>query len=266
MNINLLNSNNYISLPKVGNNFADKICNDNYLTEDSFLKSTTVTFCQKTENKPQIVPIKNEQEYINTIEKIRSSKVFDFTVNKDIYKSIPAEQEGLLLYAGYGDLSDDINRFLSGRPMKTINKSVAKDVVRAVDYSLKELDKEYGKYKGIVYRQGFFPINSGQYVSTTEDPVIAATLRGGIYFNKDLQYYIIKTNNGHRINEFQKDMGSDYADEEEEILIPRTSKLKEIEHPTGELLQEKKKFIRILEKYNHEPIYNDSIVKVLVEV
>ena len=148
--------------------------------------------------------------------------------------------------------------------MKELDVEIAKDIVNVTDYALNKLDKKYGKYSGIVYRQGIVPENNKQYISTTTCPDIAATLYGGVCILNDLDFAIIKTKNGHKINEFQRHMESDYAEEEEEILIPRTSQFSEIESPQGKLLKEKNNFIKRLEKYAHKSI-NSSRIKVYEE-
>lgn len=191
--------------------------------------------------------------------------LFDIALNRQKYPKVKPNQEGLLLYAGYGDLSNDMNRFLSRREMYRMNPKQAEDVIRAFDYSLKKLDEEHGKYSGIVYRQGFFPQGQHQYISTTTDPVIAATMRGGICFNKNLEFAIIKAKNGHKINEFQRKMGSDYAEEEEEILLSRTAKFREITEPQGLYLNLKRNFHKLLETYAHQEI-SPSKIRIFEEI
>lgn len=185
--------------------------------------------------------------------------LFDIALNRQKYPNVKPNEEGLLLYAGYDDLSNDMNRFLSRREMYRMNPKQAEDVVRVFDYSLKKLDEQYGKYSGFVYRQGFFPLGQHQYVSTTTDPVIAATLRGGIYLNKNLEFSIVKVKNGHKINEFQRKMGADYAEEEEEILMSRTARYREITDPQGQFLMLKNKFHKLLETYAHQKILPSKI-------
>ena len=207
----------------------------------------------------------SEGEYKDILNKIRDYKgqdekpIFNFQYNLADYPKIKKDQEGLLLYAGCGDLSDEMNRFLSKRELKKLTPVQAKEVISAFDYSLNKLDEKFGKYSGIVYRQGFFEPGSQQYISTTTDPVIAATLRGGICMNKNLEFSLLKVKNGHKINEFQRKMGSDYAEEEEEILISGTSKLREVKTPYGQLLTLKNNFKKTLEDYAHQEINPDKI-------
>lgn len=214
--------------------------------------------------------IKNDKEYNQTLEKIYSYKnklgkpIYNYQQNITDYPKATKDEEGLLLYAGSSDIHDDINRYLSNRPMKELDIEISKDIINVIDYALNKLDKKYGKYSGIVYRQGIIPENNKQYISTTTCPDIAATLYGGACILNNLDFAIIKTKNGHKINEFQRDMESDYAEEEEEILLPRTSEFREIKSPQGELLKEKNNFVKILEMYAHKSI-NSSKVKVYEE-
>ena len=190
---------------------------------------------------------------------VNKQPIFNIELNRQMYPKIKKDQEGLLLYAGYTDLSDEMNRFLSKRELRKATPLMVTDAIRVFDYSLKKLDDKYGKYSGIVYRQGFFPLGQHQYISTTVDPVIAATLRGGICYNKNLEFSIIKAKNGHKINEFQKKMGSDYAEEEDEILLSRHSKFREITNPQGQFLQLKNKFHKMLETYAQGEVSKDKI-------
>lgn len=249
--------------PKIisfGNNFTK------HKTEYKFANS----YDSFTRNNCDNNEIKNDIEYNKTLEKIYSYKnksgklIYNYQQNIKDYPKVTKDEEGLLLYAGSSDIHDDINRYLSNRPMKELNGEIAKDIVNVTDYALNKLDKKYGKYSGIVYRQGIVPENNTQYISTSTCPDIAATLYGGVCILNDLDFAIIKTNNGHKINEFQRDMESEYAEDEEEILLPRTSKFNEIKHPQGELLKEKNNFIKILETYAHKTI-NPSRVKVYEE-
>ena len=209
--------------------------------------------------------ITSKYEYKNILNRIYNYKgydkkpLFDIDYNRAMYPKINPEHEGLLFYAGYADLSDDINRFLSKRELYKMTKPQAKDVVRVLDYSLQKLDEEFGKYSGVVYRQGFFPQGQHQFISATKEPVIAATLRGGIFMNKNLEFSIINTKNGHKITDFQRKMGCEYADEEEEILLSRKSKFKEIIDPKEQYLFLKNKFHKLLEMYARREVDPNKI-------
>ena len=215
--------------------------------------------------------IKTPEEYHETIQRIinytdkEGNEIFPLRRNQKWYPGLKEEEIGIVLYAGLGDLSNDINRYLSGRPLTRLTEEQAIDVIKAVDYSLNLLDQKYGKYSGFTYRQGFFDKDGEQYFSTTVSPKIAATLRGGIRSNKNMDFSIIKTNNGHKIRNFQKSKGSDYAHEEEEILLPRKNKYREITRPEGEYLAEKMRFIRILEECSGGD-YNPHRIKVFEEI
>ena len=207
----------------------------------------------------------SDAEYKKLLDKVYSytckdgKPLYNAEYNLKNYPKIKKDQEGLLLYAGCSDISDDMNRFLSHRDMRRMAKEQAKDVIKVFDYSLKKLDDKFGKYSGFVFRQGVFPSGQHQYISTTTDPVIAATLRGGICTNKNMEFSLIKAKNGHKINEFQRKMGSDYAQEEEEILLSRKAKIREIKTPYGQFLTLKNKFKKLLETYAHQEINPDKI-------
>ncbi|MCM1264788.1 MAG: hypothetical protein NC200_01195 [Candidatus Gastranaerophilales bacterium] len=215
--------------------------------------------------------IKSKEEYIELLDRIykyRNSEnelIYNSQFNLASYPNVSKEQEGILLYAGTSDLSGDINRYLSGRQMTRMSEDMARDVISVLDYSLKNLDNEFGRYSGIVYRQGFFPVDGEQFISSTSVPVIGATLRGGICANPKMNFSIIQTKNGHRIDKFQYKMGSEYAEEEEEILLSRHSKYREVLNPQGRYRQEKEKFLRMLETYGHCPI-NSSQVRIFEEI
>lgn len=228
--------------------------------QPSFMRLPSAAYKDLVVKVDKVGPkIKSKEEYVKLLDEIYDYKsadgkhLFDYVRSKKEYPNATKEQEGLLLYAGVGDLSDDINRFLSGREMKKMNEKQAKNVVKVLDYSLEKLDKSLGKFSGVVYRQGFFPKNAGQFISTTKDPVIAATLRGGICHNKDMEFSVIKVKEGHKINKFQKKMGSAYADEEDEILLSRTNRYIQVA-PVGEMWTLTAKFKRILESFSKGPV------------
>ena len=242
----------------------DKNYNKSAFTSPAFtaVNGYYTDLVQKGCKSSGVVPL---YEYKNILNRIYNYKgydnkpLFDIKYNKMRYPDINKEDEGLLFYAGYCDLSDDINRYLSKRELYKMTKAQAKDVVKVLDYSLNRLDEKYGKYSGIVYRQGFFPLGQHQFISTTKDPLIAAKLRGGLFINKDLDFSIIKTKNGHKITNFQREMGSNYAEEEDEILLSRKSKFKEIIDPQGEYLSLKKRFHKILEQHSLSKVDSDKI-------
>lgn len=265
MKIDSINAFNYPQYNKL-NNYQTKS-----ISYDKYAKSNNTNFCGRfPADKIGLTPIKSLQEYKTVLERIYNHKnssgtiIYNAEINLKIYPKAKKEEEGLLIYAGVNDLSSDINKFLTNRPMKEMDESMAKDVVRVLDYSLEQLDKKYGTYNGIVYRQGFFEPNTGQYISTTTEPEIAASLRGGVMMNKNQDFYVIKTKKAHKINKFQKKMGSDYAEEEEEILIDRTAKLEEVKYPIGDLLIAKRELLKLLNEYSHQ-YFNEDKVKVFIE-
>ena len=241
-------------------------CNKQEKSAKIRLKYQSDTFERTTNNVN-----KDYEKYKQLLDKIYNAKdsngkiIYDSRINLAMYPDVSKKEEGVLIYAGVNDEHDEINRYLSGRPMQKLTPELAEDMVQVIDFSLKEIDKKYGKYNGIVYRQGIIPNNNQQYISTSTDPIIAATLYGGVFIQKNLDFAIIKTRNGHKINEFQRDMDSEYAENEEEILLPRTTKLKEIKEPNYELLNKKRQFVKILEQYAHRPI-NPSSVHIYEEI
>lgn len=127
------------------------------------------------------------------------------------------------------------------------NYGVMEDIVRALDYSLKKLDEKFGKYKGIVYRQGYMDTGSGQYFSTSSNPKTVAQ-RIDSY---STEYSVIRTKSGHKIVDFQKEMGSRFAHTESEILLDRKCKyrLVPIEEYDEELLKARERMANNLFKY-----------------
>ena len=169
---------------------------------------------------------------------------------------VPNKMEGLLAYVGVCsdgnghfrmyELYNDLNRFLSKKadikmeqvPTDTllyssegkklledhlvnINSEEAKDLIRCVDFSLKELDKKYGKFEGIVYRNGHFSSDGGQYWSTSFGSDLHCV-------GEDSAYHVIKTKNGHKIDRFNMDYYNGMHEREREVLLQRGSKYREV--------------------------------------
>lgn len=192
-------------------------------------------------------PIKNDAEFDEVMERIYNAKTQNghnlWLVKNEHLKHYPDASKteiGLLPYCGENDSSYYINMYLSGRlysdkiqknwkgllPQK---ESDCIDMIRVLDYSLKDLDKNYGKYKGIVFRQGYMGENTKQFISTTMNPSIAGQLKGNWFdFKPNAGFSVIRTKNGHNIYAFQKKMKNSYAETEEEILLPREATYKEI--------------------------------------
>ena len=179
----------------------------------------------------RLLPITDKIEYDNIIKRLLYSRTakghrfWSIDADNRSYKDIKAEYKGLLPYCGSDDVSFYLNGYLGGRLDKCgefiPTEKTACDFIRVFDYSLKQLDKDFGTYSGYVYRKGYFSTKSGQYASTSESPALAAAFQG---FDADAQYSVIKVNDAHKICDFQKSMNSQYADEEREILIDRTMK------------------------------------------
>ena len=189
------------------------------------------------------IPIKSEGEYNEVIKRITKAKrangnnLWNEDAVRTYYSNVSNKELGLLPYCGENDVSANINLYLSGRlnnpevfeqwKSALLPETVITDVIRALDYSLGNLDSEFGKYKGVVYRQGFMGENSGQFFSTSKNPSIAGQMNNNwLFFNPDRGFSVIRVKDGHNIFEFQKKMGTEFAEKEEEILIPRKSRFR----------------------------------------
>lgn len=192
----------------------------------------------------ELPPIESFSEYKEVLEEIINSRTVSNEIfwrpNADMAKNQNIKQEhiGLLPYCGVNDVSWDINRYLGGRinydnlPEKYYKKGSyvpthesIKNIIRGLEYSLKQLDENFGKYKGFVFRKGYMSEYSGQYVSSSTHPEIAANFNG---FNSNCQYSIIETKNGHKIHSFQEEIKNNYEKTEREILLPRQTKYEKI--------------------------------------
>lgn len=162
--------------------------------------------------------------------------------NLQKYPNIPHDLKGLLPYCGC-DISDAINCYLSGRKLDSINRvdiESIKKFIKLLEYSLHNLDKKFGIYRGYVYRGGFFSPQVKQFYSTSYE------LNPDLLWNhagvKAEQYHIIKTKSGHNIHALQEKylIGRlrKYFLSEKEILLSREAKFQEsINNPE---LEEKK--------------------------
>lgn len=187
-------------------------------------------------------PIKNDAEYEKVIQRVFDEKTAKGTPawisDKDVQEYADADilERGLIPYCGFDDKSKYINMFLSGRLTPAIKQQLGIknssfiDVIRALEYSLKYLDKEFGKFEGLVYRQGFMNEHPNQYISTTTDYITAARLNGSyVNFMPGKQYSVIRTHNGHNIKNFQNKMGAMFAYTEKEVLLPYESRYRKLE-------------------------------------
>ena len=218
----------------------------------------------------ELVPIKTPAEYKEVLNRIFNSKTLMgntfWSPENDLikYKNIKKSYIGLLPYCGGQDVSFEINSFLGGREIKSEYYAPQRqsiiDIIRGLDYSLNKLDKDFGQYKGIVYRKGVFVPNSGQFVSCSKSPKIAAGFNG---YDPDKQYSMILTKTGHKIYDFQKKMKNSYADEEEEILLSRKSRHSQLLNSQLDesLLKAKKYFAECLavESKNNSNIYTKKL-------
>ena len=220
-----------------------------------------------------ITPIASDAEYLEEMEQLKqltSRPMFNRTYTqvsdergtqsymfKTREENVPARYKSLVGYIGTNgpiyELYRDINLYLSKKSdivmnpvedgtiikdymteLVNVDSEIAKRIIRCMDYSLKEVDKEFGKFDGIVYRRGRFSADGGQYYSTTP---FASTGIGD-----DTQLQIIRTKNGHKLKDFQqKYYNETSASTEEEILLPRDTKYKEITDTT-QYMDERRKF------------------------
>lgn len=177
---------------------------------------------------------------------------------------VPAKMKGVLAYTGVSgnpnghyakyELYRDLNRYLQKNQdvvmpkvedgvtlfrkeseeilennLVNVTSEEAKDFIRCIDYSLKEVDKEFGRYEGLVYRNGRFSSDGGQYWSTSR--------KNDLHLFDDVQeYHVIKTNSGHKISEFEKKYHNVHPNENE-ILLSRGGKYKEV---TGSQYEEER--------------------------
>lgn len=186
---------------------------------------------------------------------------------------VPQKMKAVKMYIGNGsqdtkshcrELFLDINYFLSNykghfipklekgananrtRGLINFDSETAKDVVKCLDYSLKEIDKEFGVYKGFVYRNGKMSSNSNTYVSTSKD--LHCTM------GDTSEFHVIKTKRGHDIHKFQKKYYS-VNESENEILLPRDAQYREL---TG-LQYEEERLKLAKAKYEYLKSGNENI-------
>jgi hypothetical protein len=176
-------------------------------------------------------------EYIaNTnIKKIISEEEYDKTLNllknDQTWRtrwSIPCAskfEQGILPYAGEDDRSAVINIYMQNKHIvdPRFTDKITQEYIRVLDYALKEIDKVYGSYKGIVYRIGWFGDKPANYISTARDPEgLNAVITSKQDYHKP--FSIIYTKHGHKIEEIQKKIGClEYMRETEILLEPNTN-------------------------------------------
>lgn len=197
-----------------------------------------------------LTPIQSKEEYHEVLERIKNAKTKGgeplWLCEEDMkfYPNASEIEQGLLPYCGHRDISNQINRYLSGRAEPTAEMQ---DVVRAMDYSLAHLDKEAGRYEGIVFRQGFMGEKTGQFMSTSTSATGAARHNNGWADPEEVAYNtysVIKTKGGHRLSAFQGKMKDAFAGKEQEILLPREAAYREvpIEECSEELAKAREEF------------------------
>ena len=254
-------------------------------------------------NRPLIkksidIPIKDDEEFNEVMNRVYSAKTLggnELWIPEDYknvfitYRNASDIEMGLIPYCGESDNSYLINVYLSGRledsDIKRIqghhfpqNIDSCVDVVRALDYSLKNLDKEFGKYEGIVYRKGYMDEGNGQFYSTTKDAsVIQDKCKDWTMFDSTEKYSVIRLKNGHKIYDFQEKMGSVFAEKEAEVLTSRNAKYRKLqpEELDEELLNAKEELARNLfygadmivsGEWNPPMFYNKEQLLSLVDV
>ena len=205
-----------------------------------------------------LVPIESAEEYKAILERIKNSP-FGQKIKEDIqldYQDINSIEEGLLSYCGnHADIHSEINKYLSGRGNPE-NEPLMKDIIRALDFSLKDLDKKYGKFDGFVFRQGVMKNGEHQFWSTAESASSAGNFSKAWNTPEEIldrEYSVIKTKSGHKITEFQKAHKNKYI-AEEEILLPREKDFRLVpqEEYTEEMLNAREKMLNNLFQHNNK--------------
>lgn len=199
--------------------------------------------------------ITSEAEYDKILEKLKNSGCWFRPWNKG-----NKFETGIMPYAGLQDISSEINCFLRNGETN-MNRYMLEDIVRILDYALNEIDKTYGKYKGFVYRYGFVDNITKNYVSTARDPIGAVSQIENRRRCTN-PFYIIQTENGHKIEEVQKklDYNSIYVEESEILLNPATY-FQEINYLAPEFKEAKEKLLLEANKARLNPIPQIKFLK-----
>ena len=235
---------------------------NNYYDLNKWYFLTEIFTTKHKEVEP--LTIDSKDDYMTLINDLEANNIkkYDYSDlrQKKYYPNLPDKYIGLLPYCGIDDYSLDINKYLSGRTVNNMhqyNPQTLNKLCSVLDYSLNELDKDFGKYEGIVFRIGFFDKNIPQYFSTSKTPFekrYVDMLKKKQEMNdnnksvgSNLQINIIKVKNGHKICDFQKHYLcptdddekiystelNDYVDivqeynNEDEILLPKSSEYRE---------------------------------------
>ena len=205
---------------------------------------------------------------------------------------------GLLPYCGNDDISHDINLYLKQKddiymPMVKagtdtdfidspefnqlihFDSETIKSFIKCLDFSIEQCNRRYGVYEGLVYRGGLFSADGGMYYSTSAHPC-STNIATQINDPSKHQFHIIKTKHGAKIHEFQNEFNNNAWFFEEEILLPRDTKYKELDD-TSKYEKEKLAFAQeILHQYKEsntcfieqglEPEYTESIDEILEKI
>ena len=230
------------------------------------INSSNDTFNRRVPDTDLIkIPIKNDEEFYSIFRKVlhefsNNGQLVWITLNDwQNYKKVNMIDLGLVPYVGFGPGYKIINMYLKNDLTPTncqqyheflpMNENSIVDVIRTLEYSLQKLDKTYGKHKGIVYRQGYMDENPNMYISTSLNPIIAANIfHLRRTFSPQGTFAVIRTINGHKINEFQRKAGIDFSEKEEEILLSYNSKFKKLKENEidTEIIEAKKKYAESL--------------------
>lgn len=201
-----------------------------------------------------------QSEYIahTNIKKITSEEEFDRVLSKIKNDSswlggwwnrgrATKFEQAIIPYIGEEDRSAHINCYMHSGHLTNprFSEDITREYIRAMFYALPEIDKTYGKYRGIVYRCGYMDETPRNFVSTARDPVgVSYIITSREDYHKP--FYIIYTNNGHNIEEMQKKYCYKYARETEILLDPENhyEKITEITPEMNELKRHLREAIR----------------------
>lgn len=238
-------------------------------------------YCQATKKVQNITPfcsgyrgleigstgikrILTEAEYDKVLAKLKASGAWD---GRWDHSTASKFDEGVMPYAGTDDISHIINTFLrEGRVVSDrYTTELIREHVRLLDYALSELDKTYGKYEGFVFRNGPVDKIGRNYISTSRTALGAVNASNSRRAYED-QYYIIMTQNGHKIEEVQKKLKyNPVYIAESEILLEPSSFYDEILTETPEIKAAKEELLKALNQECHYVSKFMMKVKVLKE-
>lgn len=162
-------------------------------------------------------------------------------------------ETALMPYTGHNDICSEINEYLrtgklSDYSYTLSDGSILRDYIRAMDYSLKNMDNMYGQFKGIVYRFGRMGNKTTSYVSTAKNP-LGAIFHAGPFGLHRKPFNIIFTEHGHKIEEMQKKLSYSKAYiKESEILLDPGKEYQQISELTPELNAIKQQLFNTIKK------------------